>query len=159
MLHFDVLAQACNQCHHLLFDDGAGSINSNVHRDPLHSGVPSLFIQRNTPHVFATGALQRLAEEMTTTLHQQRDAAVTNVCNTELSSETVRLSAKGVDFGRLTISQIGGNSCTVAYDTSQLAGVDADLIVKPFYWKGKNASLRAFNREAILAHGGEAAAA
>src|SRR5262245_5069702 len=61
-------AQACNDCHRDPADDGSGPAAGNVHRDPLRAGVLAQFIERNTPHVFAPGAVQRLAEEMTDTL-------------------------------------------------------------------------------------------
>ncbi len=69
-------AQACNACHRKPFDDGAGGTDSNVHRDPLHSGNLASFILRNTPHLFASGAIQQLAEEMTVQLQAIRDQAI-----------------------------------------------------------------------------------
>jgi hypothetical protein len=48
----------------------------NVIRDPLHTANPGQFIQRNTPHNFGGGALQRLAEEMTVELRARRDGAI-----------------------------------------------------------------------------------
>lgn len=69
-------AQACNACHRKPFDDGAGGTDSNVHRDPLHSGNLASFILRNTPHLFASGAIQRLAEEMTGQLQAIRQQAI-----------------------------------------------------------------------------------
>jgi hypothetical protein len=55
-------AQACADCHRQPVEDGAGPIGNNVIRDPLHSGNPGQFIQRNTPQTLMLGALQRLAE-------------------------------------------------------------------------------------------------
>src|SRR5262245_51649827 len=95
-------AQSCNSCHNTPTDDGAGGISGNVHRDPLHKRVLASMIQRNTPHVFALGALQRLAEEMTETLHRIRKDAVAKACATG-SSVTVSLVAKQVQFGKLTV--------------------------------------------------------
>ncbi len=140
-------AESCSACHNTPFDDGAGSAAGNVHRDPLHSANLGSFIQRNTPHLFAPGALQRLAEEMTTALHQLRDDAVSSVC-TAGGSVSVSLVAKGIDFGSLTVTQTGSNPCTVAFDTSAVRGVSADLVVRPFQWKGSVAFVRDFNRGA-----------
>ena len=134
-------AQACNHCHGLPFDDGAGFASANVHRDPLHTGVLAQFIQRNTPHVFAPGALQVLAEEMTEALHGQRDAARESSCQSG-SGVTAELEAKGVQFGSITVT------CDGTDDTSAVSGVNADLIVRPFQWKGSVATLRDFNRGA-----------
>ena len=53
---------------------------SNVHRDPFRTGNSSQFIERNTPHVFAPGAIQRLAEEMTDALAADQQRLVNDVC-------------------------------------------------------------------------------
>ena len=52
-------AENCNACHNLPFDDGAGNISGNIHRDPRRGGQIREIIQRNAPHVFAPGAVQR----------------------------------------------------------------------------------------------------
>lgn len=134
--------QACNQCHNLPFDDGAGNATGNVHRDPLHTGTVTQFIQRNTPHVFAPGALQVLAEEMTERLHRLRDDFRELSCRLGGFPIRVPLSAKGVSFGSMVV-RCNGND-----NTSNVRGVSPDLIVRPFQWKGANAALRDFNRGA-----------
>ena len=139
-------ANSCTSCHVQLFDDGSGSVVGNVHRDPQHSGEVGHFIQRNTPHTFALGATQRLAEEMTADLQKARDLAGTQACS--FGSATVDLSSKGVSFGRLRAVRGRGSSCSVSDDTSKVAGVSADLIVRPFQWKGSMATIREFNRDA-----------
>jgi hypothetical protein len=139
-------AEACNACHGIPFDDGAGLGASNVHRDPLHSANLGSFIQRNTPHLFAPGAIQRLAEEMTAALQAIRADAVRRAFSAG-GSLTVPLEAKGISFGALTVSRRGTNPF-VAIDTSAVAGVNADLVVRPFQWKGSVAFLRDFNRGA-----------
>ena len=140
-------AQACNACHNQPSDDGAGAVNSNVHRDPLHSGTMGAFITRNTPHLFGLGGKQRLAEEMTDDLQQQQDLAIDAACQ-DGAEHTVELSSKGVSFGMLSVSRLSSNPCEVAIDTGQVAGVDADLVIKPLQWKGSDAFIRKFNREA-----------
>jgi hypothetical protein len=156
-------AQSCNACHSQPFDDGAGSAASNVHRDPLHTGNLSSFIQRDTPHLFGIGAVQRVAEEMTEELHAIRDEARDRAMDT-CRPTTRRLSAKGVDFGTIKATLVEkrrspgadhGNPkpsdagvCAVKVDTSGVKGVDADLVVRPFQWKGVKASIRQFNRDA-----------
>ena len=77
---------------------------ANVHRDPLRGGVPAQFIQRNTPHLFAPGAVQRLAEEMTADLQRIRSETIASVCATG-SPRTARLEAKGVSFGSIQVSR------------------------------------------------------
>jgi len=76
-------------------------------------------IQRNTPHVFGIGAIQRLAEEMTAEIKAQAAAGQP-------------LSSKGVSFGTVANRQ----------------GIDADLVVKPLQWKGSVAFIRDFVRGA-----------
>jgi mono/diheme cytochrome c family protein len=134
--------QACSQCHNEPFADGAGPITANVFRDPTHSGSSAQFIQRNTPHVFAPGAIQVLAEEMTEALHRRRDQLRRASCRLGGIALPVPLAAKGVNFGSMIVR------CDGTDDTSDVRGVDADLIVRPFQWKGANASLRDFNRGA-----------
>lgn len=134
-------AESCNSCHRTPSDDGAGLAVDNVHRDPKHSGSPGSFIQRNTPHVFAPGAVQRLAEEMTASLHGIRSEAGREAARRE-QRVTRDLAAKGVAFGRITAFPRG------SFDTSEVQGIDADLVVRPFQWKGSVAFLRDFNRGA-----------
>lgn len=140
-------AESCNACHSVPSDDGAGAASSNVHRDPLHSGNLGSFIQRNTPHVFAPGPIQRLAEEMTATLQGQRASAVQSAC-AQGGTVSVQLTAKGISFGVLKVKKTGFNPCTTSFDTTGVVGVSADLVVRPFQWKGSVAFLRDFNRGA-----------
>jgi cytochrome c peroxidase len=140
-------AEECAACHNTPTDDGAGLAASNVHRDPLHTGNLGAFIQRNTPHTFALGAVQRLAEEMTEQLQHLRDRAAQLACQTQ-QPVTKSLSAKGVSFGTIVVTPLSGEPCTVNVDTSGVQGVDPDLVIRPFQWKGSVAFIRAFNRDA-----------
>jgi cytochrome c peroxidase len=133
--------QACENCHNQPAEDGAGGISGNVIRDPFHTASIGSFIQRNAPHLFAIGAVQRLAEEMTDALHATRAAAQAHACQTG-QSMTRKLEAKGIDFGRITVA------CSGTVDASAVEGVNADLVVRPFQWKGSDISIRAFNRGA-----------
>jgi hypothetical protein len=135
-------AEACNDCHRQPFDDGAGPAAQNVTRDPLQSADLGKFINRNTPHLFAPGALQLLAEEMTAVLHQARDDARQRSCDQNGRPVRAKLEAKGIDFGSIRV-RCNGND-----DNSRITGVDADLIIKPFQWKGSNTTVRDFNRGA-----------
>ena len=141
-------AQSCTACHNVPGDDGAGGTGANVHRDPLHRGVPGSFIQRNTPHTFGAGGVQRLAEEMTETLQAIRADAVARACRRN-SPVTASLRAKGVAFGTIAVRPSFGDHCqNPRVDTSRVEGVSADLVVRPFQWKGNVAFLRDFNRSA-----------
>ncbi len=139
-------AEACNHCHNTPFDDGAGNAASDVHRDPLHTASLASFIRRDTPHLFAPGAIQRLAEEMTEDLHAIRDGAAADACALGIPV-TRELVAKGVDFGSIT-AMPAGDPCVAELDATGVEGVAADLVIRPFQWKGANASVRDFNRGA-----------
>ncbi len=136
---------ACSECHNKPFEDGAGGPMAVVHRDPLHSSDMGQMITRTPPHIFGSGAVQLLAEEMTKELRKIRRDAVAEANNTA-TDVTVPLVTKGVDYGTLT-ARPGDTNQTV--DTSGVVGVDPDLVVRAFGWKGVNASLRDFNRGAM----------
>ena len=143
--------QACNQCHLLPFDDGAGTAAMNVHRDPLQSADLGAMIQRNTPHLFGAGALQRLAEEMTEELRDIRASLRAEVCASG-DRRSADLEAKGLSFGSLaaerTRRRTQRSNCRVDFDTRDVVGVADDLVIRPYQWKGDNAFLRDFNRGA-----------
>ena len=143
-------AENCNACHNLPFDDGAGNAAGNVHRDPRRGGQMSQMIQRNAPHLFAPGAVQRVAEEMTADLQRIRSGTIASVCATG-STRSARLVAKGVSFGSISVSRerTFGRGCRTNVSTAEVRGVDADLVIKPFQWKGSVVSLRDFNRGAF----------
>lgn len=135
--------QACNECHDLPEDDGAGTAAANVIRDPLRKGLVRRFIQRNTPHLFGIGAVQLLAEEMTGILTAQREQARAIACaKGNKGRATVELSAKGVSFGELRVR------CDGKDDASNVEGVDHDLVLRPLQWKGATLTVRDFNRGA-----------
>jgi hypothetical protein len=139
-------ATSCVSCHNRPSRDGAGFAASNVLRDPTRSGNLARFIQRNAVHVFGAGAVQRLAEEMTETLQQLRSDAGAEACaNGQASRDLV---AKGVSFGRLTVTRTAANPCQVQVSTAEVTGISPDLVVRPFQWKGSVASIREFSRTA-----------
>jgi hypothetical protein len=133
--------ESCADCHRQPVEDGSGPASENVIRDPLRTGSTAFFINRNTPHLFGSGGVQRLAEEMTDALHAIRDAARQQA---QASGAPVRsqLVAKGVAFGFVTGHPDG------SVDTGEVEGVGTDLVVRPFQWKGNFASTREFNRDA-----------
>jgi len=134
-------AESCTSCHSTPADDGSGLAVDNVHRDPRHSGRLGAFIERNTPHTFAPGAVQRLSEEMTAELQAARDDAAQEAARRG-QRVTRELKTKGISFGRIVALPHGG------FDTSKVEGLAADLVVRPFQWKGSVAFLRDFNRGA-----------
>ncbi len=132
-------SDSCISCHNVPVADGAGGVNDNALRiDPerLQKG----FIERQAPHVFGLGALQLLAEEMTTDLQAAEQNAIAQACATR-ARQNVKLSTKGISFGSL---RVGCNSTNYR----GLEGIDRDLVVKPFEWKGLTAFVRDFVRGA-----------
>jgi hypothetical protein len=149
-------ATGCTGCHNLGGDDGAGDSSANVHRDGNHTRALNQMVQRNTPHVFGLGGQQKLAEEMTTDLQNLRNAARTALgcgSTTTAGSRTVTLSTKGIAFGALVVTHTGGStSCPEALSPPVSGGanaVSADLVVRPFQWKGSVAFIRDFVRGAL----------
>ncbi|WP_373636641.1 di-heme oxidoredictase family protein [Yoonia sp. BS5-3] len=139
-------AISCIACHNAPFANGAGGIALNVVVDPAHTGDPSLYLERNTLPLFALGVTQRLAEEISEALFAQREAARSEACQN--GSAAVGLSAKGVSYGTLFVTRIAAAPCEVAFDYSALKGVDEDLVVRAFGWKGNHATIREFTRNA-----------
>lgn len=139
-------ATSCISCHSAPFANGAGGVAVNVVVDPGHTGDPSQYLERNTTPLFALAIPQRLAEEMSLDLYLQREDARARACET--GEATARLVTKDVDFGVLVVTRIPDTVCEVEIDTSGLTGIDADLVVRPFGWKGNHATLRAFTRGA-----------
>ncbi|WHI50351.1 di-heme oxidoredictase family protein [Microbulbifer sp. MLAF003] len=130
---------SCISCHNVPVADGGGGVNDNVIRmDPERKQKG--FIERQSPHLFGMGAVQLVAEEMTTELHTLRDDAISESCNSG-ESHIVKMITKGVNFGEISVSC--GN---VNYDN--LDGIDTDLVVRPFEWKGLTGYVRAFVRGA-----------
>jgi len=149
-------ATGCTGCHNLGGDDGAGDSSANVHRDGNHTRALNQMVQRNTPHLFGLGGLQKLAEEMTNDIQTARNNARTSLgcgATTTGGSTTISLVSKAVNFGSLTITHTAGStSCAEALNppaAGAAKAVAADLVVRPFQWKGANAFIRDFVRGAM----------
>lgn len=154
---------SCIECHTAPQHDGSGFVSANVVRDPLHSGDLKKMIERQTTHLFGAGAVQLVAEEMTDELQAIRDAAKKKACGISALGAgdpevfcngggcevTKRLIAKGIDFGKIVVKRSGPPSKPVCTTITQwVKGVDSDLVVRPFQWKGIVATIRDFNRGA-----------
>lgn len=134
-------ARSCAACHDDPLEAAAGGIEASGLRDPHRTGNPALFIQRNPIHLFGSGALQRLAEEATAELKAIRGSAVADAQRSGAPVTARLVTSNGVDYGSITAAPSG------SVDASGVRGVDPDLVVKPFLWKGELASfLRAFVR-------------
>lgn len=139
-------ATSCIACHNTPGPNGAGDVALNAVVDPAHTGKPELFLERNTLPLMALGVPQRLAEEMSAELAGQKQQLFKQACETGSSAGV--LAAKGVDFGQIRVARRTEAPCEVTVDWRDLAGIDRDLIVKPFGWKGNQPTIRAFTRNA-----------
>ncbi len=137
---------SCNGCHATGGVNGAGSETETAFY--VGDGARlSTAVVRNPPQVLGLGYVQSLAAEMSDQLARQRDKAVRLSAERGMAIE-VELSAKGVGFGKL-IAHPDGN-----VDDAGVQGVDPDLVVKPFGWKGHTARLRRFAERAARIHFG-----
>jgi hypothetical protein len=139
-------AQTCVTCHNVGGDDGAGDLNHNIFQigDGINrtSGVP-----RNPPTVLGNGLRQQIGIEMTADLAALLASAKAKAASTQLAV-TQALSSKGISFGSLIANPDG------TVNTAGVVGVDADLIVRPFGWKGREATIRRFIEGGFRVHFG-----
>ncbi|WP_425563084.1 di-heme oxidoredictase family protein [Luteimonas vadosa] len=146
-------ANACSGCHNDPFIGGAGEVVANVFvlaqaLEPVTESVsPDFSNERNTLGMQGSGAIEMLAREMSGQLHAARLHALARAQATGLPVRT-GLLANGISFGALTARPDG------SLDTSEVAGVDADLVVRPFHQKGAVVSLREFSNNAMNHHHG-----
>ena len=154
-------AQTCLECHSIISNatipatlgiGGVGGSNANAiimptFIDPADlddldgaAGFDGRFA--NPPFIFGAGGVELLALEMTEDLQALKQQAVGN------PGMSVALETKDVDFGRIVADSDG------RLDTSEIAGVDSDLIVRPFGRKGEFATTRDFDKGAMQFHFG-----
>lgn len=139
-------AHACEGCHSQGGPDGGGAFTQTAHvlGDGDRASSAAL---RNPPSLLGAGLVQALAVEMSAELSTRRAEALAEARRTGQRVE-LDLLAKGVAFGTLRALPDG------SVDTSGVEGVSADLVVRPFGWKGDVARLRRFVEEASRTHFG-----
>lgn len=142
---------SCAACHNDPRPGAGGDFVVNVFvlaqvKDPVTFDVRESD-ERNTLGMMGSGAIELLGREMTADLRAIR-ATVIQQAQTQGAPVTVSLATKGVGFGKLTANPDG------SVNTSQVSGVDADLIVKPFSQKGVTRSVREFTVNAMNHHHG-----
>ena len=135
---------SCPSCHWVGGPNGAGSETDNAFLQGDGERVRS-GDERNPPALVALGVVQALAREMSRDLQKQRAELGRAAAHAGPARET-HLIAKGVDFGVLRATPKG------EIDTSGIRGVDADLVVKPFGWKGTLANIADFATDALQVH-------
>lgn len=137
-------AFACFSCHSKGGPDGAGTQTQNafLRGDGVRLASAD---QRNAPHLLGLGPVELLAREMTAELRTEADAAVAQA-KTEGRPVERALGSKGVSFGRVIARQDG------TLDRTQIEGINRDLIVRPFGWKGHQATLHDIAEESFHLH-------
>ncbi|AGY58055.1 di-heme oxidoredictase family protein [Gloeobacter kilaueensis] len=152
-------SQSCLECHNNTglsaslqskadSDGGAGGFVATAFKlSGVSPGAASRGTFRNPPSSFGSGYIELLAREMSAELREERKRALAAAKATG-RPQSVPLVAKGVFFGRLTARPNG------QIDGRQVAGVDRDLTVRPFGWKGHSHSIRAMTLEAADFHFG-----
>ncbi len=137
---------SCPSCHWVGGPNGAGAETDTAFLDGDGQRTAS-GDERNAPALVGLGVVQALAREMTRDLQQERADLVRETARAAETRE-VRLTTKGVDFGVLRVGSRG------EIDASGIRGVDADLVVKPFGWKGTLPTFTDFAAEALQLHMG-----
>ena len=139
-------AFACISCHFKGGPDGAGMQTQNafLYGDGERMSTAD---QRNPPHLLGLGPVAALAREMSAALRAQAAEAIERA-RTEGQPVERALVTKGVAFGRIVADPDG------TLDTGTLDGVDLDLTVRPFGWKGHQATLRGMAQESLHLHQG-----
>jgi hypothetical protein len=137
---------SCPSCHWVGGPNGAGAETDDafLQGDGDRTGSGDA---RNAPALQALGVVQALAGEMTRDLQKQRDDLVREAARAGAGREA-HLTSKGVDFGVLRATPKG------EIDAAAVRGVDQDLVVKPFGWKGTSAEFADFAAEALQIHMG-----
>jgi hypothetical protein len=139
-------ARKCAACHWRGGPAGAGDGADNAYLDGDGDSQSSA-LSRNPPPLSGAGWVELLAREMTAELQQKRDETIA-IAKQEGRTILLLLTAKGVHFGKLTVRADG------SVDTTAVEGVDPDLTVRPFGWKGTNSTIRDAAEEALLVHHG-----
>ncbi|MBL4635195.1 MAG: hypothetical protein JKY56_15115 [Kofleriaceae bacterium] len=135
---------ACVSCHWRGGEAGAGALqdNSMINGDGINTYTSEA---RNPPSLLGSGVVQALAQEMSAELQTQRAAAVDKAQKSGKTQE-VKLTSKGILFGNITVESNG------EIDTSELSGVDSDLVIKAFGWRGEFATIRQFAMTSTQVH-------
>jgi hypothetical protein len=146
-------SNSCDGCHNEPRSGGGGDFVANVFvlaqtLDPVVESVNGEFSnERNTLGMFGAGPIEMLAREMTAELWATRDETIARAA-AENVDVRLPLETKGISFGSIMAGPDG------ELDTSQVQGVDYDLIVRPFHQAGRVVSLREFTDNAMNHHHG-----
>lgn len=137
---------SCAGCHQQGGVNGAGAVTANAFYFGDGERASSAVV-RNPPNVLGLGLVQSLAEGMSSELQYKQRVGLEQAAATNLPVN-VALVTNDVSFGDLIAYPDG------TVDTAGLLGVDPDLQIKPFGWKGHTATLRRFAERAAQIHFG-----
>ena len=153
-------SQTCLECHTIISNaevparlgvGGVGGISQTAIVKPTNIDVTDVnndgfadFDGRliNPPFLFGSGGVELLGLEMTQDLQNFKQQAINN------PGSQIELVSKGIEFGSI-VADSNGN-----INTSNLEGVDDDLVIKPFGRKGEFATVREFDVDAMAFHMG-----
>lgn len=96
----------------------------------------------NPPFLYGSGGIELAGKEMTEDLQKLKADAQAN------PGTVVQLVTKGVSFGSISYDTVTG------FDTTQVQGIEVDLVVRPFGRKGEFSSIRKFDVGALQFHMG-----
>lgn len=139
-------AYTCAECHRRGGPAGAGDASDNTYLDGDGDRPDSAF-ERNPPPLSGAGLIELLAREMTGDLAALRRRAQ-QTAQAEGRDARIALVSKGVAFGHLTVSPAGN------IDVSEVRGVDRDLVVRPFGYKGHASTLTDIVEDELAIHHG-----
>jgi hypothetical protein len=184
-------SQSCWECHNFIGSErlpdtrtyalsrkqstsgGAAGFAGNAFINPNLPNPIFMFI-RNPPHMFGSGYVQELAEEMTLDLLGLRTIALKDALANPGVAASQPLKAKTIDFGSFVVTYTGDPATRPGLKTvieqlndhpgqnppgfqiqwDKIQGVSADLVVRPFQFKGIASNMRNFVRDACNFHFG-----
>ena len=139
-------ARRCVSCHWRGGPGGAGDGADNAYLDGDGEAQRSA-LERNPIALSGAGYVELVAREMTVELASRKES-IARHARSSGHKERGELTANGVSFGFIEVDPAG------AADYADLAGVDPDLVVKPFGWKGTFATLRDVVEDELNVHHG-----
>lgn len=139
-------AFACFSCHSKGGPDGAGAQTQNAFFRGDGESTRGAD-ERNPPHLLGLGPIAALALEMSAELQAQAAEAAA-LARAQGKRIEQPLNTKGVSFGRVAADPDG------SLDLSRIEGIDHDLVVRPFGWKGHQATLHDMIEESFHVHQG-----
>jgi hypothetical protein len=139
-------AFGCFSCHSKGGPDGAGTQTQNAFMRG-DGERPAGADERNPPHLLGLGPIACLAREMSAELRAQRDAVRARAKASGRRVEEA-LTTKTVAFGTIAAEPDG------TIDAAAVVGIDTDLTIRPFGWKGHQATLRGMAEESLHLHQG-----